>query len=61
MAGYVDPLIANCKRTAKATPFSVGAAPRPLCAHEKAERCRDASSRQPIERREKSPYRHDAF
>ena len=51
MAGYVDPLLANCKRAAKATPFSVGAAGRPLCAPEKAERRQDASpivSRPPI-------------
>ena len=43
MAGYIDPLLANCERAAKATPFSVGAASRPLCAHEKAERRQDAS------------------
>ena len=43
MAGHADPLLANCERAAKATPFSVGAAGRPLGAHEKAECRQDAS------------------
>jgi hypothetical protein len=34
MGGYVDPLLANYERAAKATAFSVGAAGRPLCAAE---------------------------
>src|SRR6516225_6258287 len=43
MAGYIDPLLAKCERAAETTPFSVGAAGRPLCAHEKAECRLDAS------------------
>ena len=46
MAGHINPLLTNCERGAKAAPFSVGAAGRPLCAHERAERRKDVASDQ---------------
>ena len=45
MASYVDPLLPNCERAAKPTPFSVGAAGHPLCAHEKRAPSRRAARR----------------